>query len=223
MPATSPIKICYVCGGIGAYACTFKHGIYDDAALYDLRYRIVGAFQGQPSFVLYYKFGFNSEQYDLALEKRILKREFQNVIPILSSEKLVDYLDAVDLFIIDSLSTPLYEVLTTRKPVIFLGDKRSLAFAEDAEHLLRKRVTFVKDRAEMESSIDDLIRHTRASKVFTIPDHNDASFIKSYAFRGAGCSSAEYTAEILMRILENGDLIRGEDKQEHLLTPARST
>lgn len=174
------LKICVVYGGFG-YA---NRWVYDDAYLYRLRYNVIEKFKNIPNITLIIKFGYNTEDLGLELDKKSSSGFWKNVHTISSTKKLTEILDVPDLFILEDPSSPLFEVLTTCKPVILHIDHSRLYFTQKAERLLQNRVTIVRSSKELELCIDDIIENGREARVFKQPNPNDNAFINSYATSG---------------------------------------
>lgn len=198
------IKIYYVCGGVGIHNCTFNRGIYDDASLYELRYRVIDKFRNMPDSTLYYKMGYNTEHCGIELEQEILGGVFENVVAVPSDTNLVDILAEADLFIMESPSTTLFEILTTSKPAVLLIEPRALELTEPACALLKDRVTIVGSATELADCIDDIAKNGLQAKAFVRPDHSDKAFINTFATHG-GHNSMERTLDFFESVIGQKD------------------
>lgn len=197
---TNNPRLCYVCGGAGVYNSTFKGGLYDDTSLYELRYNVVEKLKNKPNLTLYYKMGYNTENYGIEFEQKIVKGLWKNIKAVPSSKKLVEILCEMDVFIIEIPSTTLFEVLTTSKPVILLVEPRALALTDKAENMLKNRVTIVRSKKEMGLCLDDIVDNGINSFVFTRPNHDDKTFINTYATCG-DFNSKNRTIDFLKTLL----------------------
>lgn len=194
------VNICYVCGPVSKHNCNFNSGLYNDAALYDLRYKVIEILGNKPGISVLYKMGYNTENYGIELEKRINKGFWKNIKSVSSSRRLTELLEESDVFVLEIPSTTLFEVLTTSKPVILLIEPRALALTEQAEKLLRNRVVIVSSWKEMELCLEDIVKNRRKSEVFTYTNHDDKTFLTTYATRG-DYKSAERTVDFLEAII----------------------
>lgn len=198
---SSHLKICYVCSGIGVFNVGTKRGLYDDASLYELRHKIIDKFINRTDFCVFYKLGYNSENYELAFEKKIINGFWKNIKAVPSHKKLIELLDEMDVFILETPSTTLFEVLTTTKPVILLIDPRALDITDDAKKLLENRVTIVRSSNELEVCIQDIIENGINARAFTLLDHKDNAFIVKYATCGEG-NSLKRSVDFLEAVLK---------------------
>jgi hypothetical protein len=178
------LNICYVCSSLGNYNAFFNKGIYDDASLYNMRYEIVDILKNQTNLKVYYKLGYNTEKFGLELERNIIQNQLTNIEAIPSNTRLSDFLDIVDLFILEVPSTTLFEVLTTKKHVITLLDTRAISITDDARNLLKKRAMIVESYNEFINTIHDVAENHTNAKVFTDTNPEDQNFILKYATCG---------------------------------------
>ena len=178
------LNICYVCSPLGNYNAFFNKGIYDDASLYNMRYEIVDILKNQTNLKVYYKLGYNTEKFGLELERNIIQNQLINIEAIPSNTRLSDFLDIVDLFILEVPSTTLFEVLTTKKHVITLLDTRAISITDDARNLLNKRAMIVESYNEFINTIHDVAENHTNAKVFTDTNPKDQNFILKYATCG---------------------------------------
>lgn len=191
------VKICYVDGGFGF---STRWMFDDDASKYRNRYNVVDILKEKPGITLYFKFGYNIEDYDLGLIRSITSSQWENVQAIPSGKKLDEILDFPDIFIIEQPSTTLFDVLTTSKPIILWVDSNILTLTEHAERLLKNRITLVKTREELELSLADIVENGVNAKAFTIPDHNDRTFMETFATCGDH-NSIDRTVDFLQSII----------------------
>ena len=190
------LKICYVICGLGV----ITRRLFDDAAVYRGWCNVVDILKEKSGITLYFKFGYNFEELDLELVKYITGGLWKNVQAIRTDKKLDEILDFPDLFIMEQPSTTLYDVLTSSKPVILLVESKALALTEEAERLLKNRITLVKTREELELSLADIAENGVNAKAFTIPDHNDRTFIETFATCGDH-NSIDRTIDFLQSII----------------------
>jgi len=178
------LRICYVCSGIGIYSSFFKNSQYDDAALYNLRYRALNKLRNNSNLKVFFKMSYDTDKYNLKLEQDIINHKYENINPVLPKNKFINLLDKADIFILETPSTPLLEALTTSKPIIVMVDPRSISFAPAAKKIIQKRVTIAESGDELINYIEDIIINNTRAKAFIQPDHRDFSFINKYVSNG---------------------------------------
>ncbi len=199
------IKICYVCGGFGIIAQNndnFNKAGRDDASVYLLRYQVLERLQGKPGIRACFKLGYGTEKFNLLLERRITSGYWENLEHVSSKTKFTSLLDKFDLYVLEAPGTPVFEILTTAKPVVVLIDSKRTAITPTARNLLEKRVTIAESIDEFLSHIEDVAENGRQAKAFTLPDHSDKTFINTYATCGDN-KSLELTVDFLESLIKN--------------------
>lgn len=200
--ANQRLSILYVCGPPGGVLG--QRGAYEDPALYMMRHDIVRTFANDKDISVHFKYGFNINMLAGEVDRKIKSHFWRNIKFLGAEKKLVDFLREPDLFVIECPSTVLCEVLTTAKPVIALFDDRCWKLTPLAHKLLERRVTIVKSREEMVGVLDDVHKRRFQSSAFTVPDHRDSSFVKT--FTTCGDSNGGFrTASFIKNIVERRD------------------
>ena len=177
--AKENLQICYVCAPVGLYNSCFKCGVYDDAALYKMRYEVVELFRKAINIHTTFKLGYNTEKHIL-LDKTLIKGNELNISALPSNCRLTDIIENYDLFILEIASTTLIEILASNKPVLLYKDPIAFNFSNENTPLLESRVTIANSTSEFYKHIKDIVDNLHNANVFTDTNHEDRRFFNTF-------------------------------------------
>ena len=173
-----------------------SHRICSDVEYYERQRRIVDTLRGFPEVQAIVKLHPTGSQPQSPIVGYLAASRSRNCVCV-SAIPLDQMLDVADLFINDSPTTTLLQMLTTGRPVIAL-DNGGLVLEPEAETLLRKAVTYCDTIEELDGALKD--RLTRRD--FANEDHAAAAaaFLAEYGTAGGDGRSAERIGALIARI-----------------------
>jgi len=138
-------KIIYICSPIGQRGIENKFGVYDEASITLLRYKIIEKLGKEKKIELCFKLGYGIELRDKLLLKKIKDFNF-NYIP--SAESFLKYANEADGFFIELLSTSLFESVKFQKPILLLADEYGFLLAKNIEKIIEQEMVLCKNPSD---------------------------------------------------------------------------
>jgi hypothetical protein len=172
--------------------------ISSDVSYYRMQRRIVDTLMSFPSVQAIVKLHPTSSQPQSPIVDYIAESKARNCVCI-SEIPLEEMLDVADLFINDSPTTTLLQMLTTGRPILALNNG-ALVFEPEALPLLRQAVTYCDTIEELVSVLSDRLRRLD----FANPNQSAsaAAFLAHYGTAGGDGSSADRIGKFIARIAD---------------------
>ena len=140
-------KVYTICIVVGQFvkACENNFGIYRESNMYDTIKKITEILYDIKHINLVIKCGYNIEKRKLDLFKK-----YTNIKVVNTRNKLMDYIDKINLFILPSISTTFLELSCSSKNMIVYNDLR-------AHSLKKSTITLMKTRSFYSSQFEEFI------------------------------------------------------------------
>jgi len=174
LKAVNNLRICFVLGMFVKVADN-NFGILRESCMYEFMRDVIDYFKKDIQIELFVKSGYGAEHYDLEVFS-----EQENVTVIGSSVMLQTVMDDMDLFILPSVSSPLFELVCTNKRIVLLYDKRSYSIDEVALKKLEKRVDVFYSGNDLLVGLKGIVDELILKKNYNVDD----SFFNSYCWDG---------------------------------------
>ena len=188
------INVCYVIGGINNNSIISK-GIMNDIFHILTVFKLVKIFSIHKNINFYIKFGYDVEkkiQYFLSTFKHIKNIEFIN-----SKQRLSNLINKMDLFILDTLGTPLFELAATKKPIIFYDNNILEFHSEQFINDLNNRVKVISNEASFLKFCKNLNQNPAQQIKSIISIFSSKNLFYNYCNQKKLDSSTEATKKIL--------------------------
>ena len=127
------------------------------------------------------------------------EKGFKNCQFVKDECTFTDLLPIADLLVIDFLSTPLLEALTTSKPIFVCTEH--LHLDTQAQKLLEQRAFCYSELKKMVSALDKYLSEGKAEKDV---DLNNREFLKAYGASSQARGSSARAAKMLKKIMTKG-------------------
>ena len=170
------LNILYVIGPINN-ANLFRKGLRDEIKYIEFINNVIDIFKNNKSINLYIKIGYNLQSRIPNTIKKI--DSVENIHVIMNKETAVSSFNSLDIILLDSISTPLFEAASTNIPIILYSDDSSkigLSFKKE----LYNRATVVEFEEDFYSLLENLPEATKDSKSNLFNENLSKEFYNKY-------------------------------------------
>lgn len=170
------LNILYVIGPINN-ANLFRKGLRDEIKYIEFINNVIDIFKNNKSINLYIKIGYNLQSRIPNTIKKI--DSVENIHVIMNKETAVSSFNSMDIILLDSISTPLFEAASTNIPIILYSDDSSkigLSFKKE----LYNRATVVEFEEDFYSLLENLPEATKDSKSNLFNENLSKEFYNKY-------------------------------------------
>lgn len=182
---SSKLSVCIVVGLYSNYIDEEKYGTFSSASRYELLYETVEKLQSSNLLSVTVKNGYYVEKYELDLFT-----QFPEVRFLATDIKLTEQINHYDLFILQNLSTPLFELACSSKPILLFNDQRAGLLLKEAEELINTRTHLVQSVAQYRIEIEEISKLGGNARIVQDKKFEDFRFYEKYCGGSEGDAAA---------------------------------
>ncbi|MBH10763.1 MAG: hypothetical protein CMG74_10520 [Candidatus Marinimicrobia bacterium] len=200
---SSDIKnICYVVGPFGSNLNNhIKIGISSECIRYKIYRKFIDIYlksTNNKKYKLYIKLGYNIEKSNLDyFQKIIINNNGINYFG--SNMQIVKLIDKIDLFIFDTLSSPLLEICSTNKNAIFLHDDQTDKVNPNVLRMIKKRFIVFNSTKDFFSCFEDLVNNNSYDDLFSSINNNNYDLYNKFCNNNSSDSSSKISNFIVQK------------------------